>query len=210
MSQHHPRVRRLLLVGLLGLLITGLTAGTALALAKTYSFDMVRSTAAEKANCISGAVGHVTVTEMGPVEVLDLTVANLAPSTNYSFFVIQVPDAPFGIGWYNGEIVTDAYGAGTQRFIGRFNNETFAVAPGVAPAPVILPNPPFPDASSNPAFNPIHELHLGLWFSDPQDAVKAGCNNAATPFDGDHVAGIQALSTKNFPPDAGPLQQVVP
>ena len=70
--------------------------------------------------------------------------------------------------------------------IGRFNDETFAVAPGVAPAPVIhtAEDTPFPDAAENPQFNPIHTFHLGLWFSDPQEAAAAGCPEAVTPFDG--------------------------
>ncbi len=210
MSQKEKRRRRLLVVALMGLLLAALTVGTVAAQAKTFSFDMTRSSAAEAANCLPYAAAHVTDTEMGPIEVLDVSASGLAPNTTYSFFVLQVPDKPFGIGWYNGELVTDGSGAGTQRFIGRFNDETFAVAPGAAPAPVVHTATPFPDASTNPAFNPVHTFHLGLWFSDPQEAAKAGCTAAVTPFDGDHVAGIQVLSTRNYPPDAGPLKQVAP
>ncbi|HEY3345857.1 MAG TPA: hypothetical protein VGJ97_13065 [Anaerolineaceae bacterium] len=210
MSQHHLRGRRILWAVLLALCAAGITVGAGLAQAKQYPFDLVRSSSAEAANCLSTASGHATVTEVGLVEMLDLAVSNLAPNTTYSVFVIQVPDKPFGIGWYNGEIQTDAYGSGKQTFIGRFNTETFAIAPGAAPAPVVHPNPPNPDATTNPAFGPVHTFHLGVWFSDPADAAKAGCTNAVTPFDGDHVAGIQMLSTRNFPVDAGPLKQVVP
>jgi hypothetical protein len=203
-------VRRSIVILSLVLLAAGLTVGAALAQAKTFPFDMVRSSAAEAAGCLANASGHVTVTEMGPVEVLDLSVTNLAPNTTYSFFVLQVPDKPFGIGWYNGEVETDYSGSGSQHFIARFNGETFAVAPGSAPAPVVHTATPFPDASSNPPFSPVHTFHLGLWFSDPGDANKAGCTNAVTPFDGDHIAGIQVLSTRNYPPDAGPLKQIAP
>lgn len=199
------------LLGLLGVLVlVTVSLGTMTAVAQTFSFDMVRSSAAEAANCLPDAAAQVQVTELGVVEVLDVEVSNLAPNTGYSFFVLQVPDSPFGISWYNGEIETDAYGAGKQQFIGRFNDETFAIAPGRAPAPVVHSEDPFPDDDTNPAFGPIHTFHLGLWFSDPAEAEQAECTDAVTPFDGDHVAGIQVLSTRNFPEEEGPLQQVAP
>jgi hypothetical protein len=54
----------------------------------------------------------------------------------------------------------------------------------------------------------VHTLHLGLWFADPQEANEAGCSGTVTPFDGDHRAGIQALSTRLFPALRGPLGQI--
>ena len=54
---------------------------------------------------------------------------------------------------------------------------------------------PFPDASENPAFNPIQMYHLGLWFNSPDDAKKASCPVAVTPFNGEHNAGIQVRNT---------------
>jgi hypothetical protein len=210
MKLHPNRGRRFIWAALLALVAAALAVGGAFARVNPYSFDLVRSSAAEAANCMTYATAHATITELGVIEILDLSVSSLAPNTTYSVFVLQTPDKPFGIGWYNGEIATDGTGAGTQQFIGRFNTETFAIAPGTAPAPVVHPDPPNPDATTNPAFGPVHTFHLGVWFSDPADADKAGCTNAVTPFDGDHVAGIQVLSTRNFPADAGPLKQVVP
>jgi hypothetical protein len=52
--------------------------------------------------------------------------------------------------------------------------------------------------------------HLGLWFNSPTDAAAAGCPNTVTPFNGEHNAGVQALSTRNFPDQAGPLSQIQP
>ena len=98
----------------------------------------------------------------------------------------------------------------SQRFIGRFNTETFIVATGSAPAPVVHDQPPFPDASENPTTFPIHTFHLGLWFNSPADAQAAGCPGTVTPFNGDHTAGIQVLSTRNFDNDQGPLRQLMP
>ena len=47
-----------------------------------------------------------------------------------------------------------------------------------------------------------------IWFNSPADADKAGCGNTVTPFNGEHNAGGQALSTRNFPNDDGPLRQL--
>ncbi len=70
--------------------------------------------------------------------------------------------------------------------------------------------PPFPDVASNPATESIHTFHLGLWFNSPVAAVNAGCPGAVTRFNGDHNAGVQALSTRNFPNLEGPLRQLTP
>jgi hypothetical protein len=171
-------------------------------------FDMVVSAGA--AGCLPDASGHVTINSQGPVEVMDVNVEGLPPNTEFDFFVIQVPKAPFGLSWYQGDIETNAAGRGHERFIGRFSIETFIVAPGVAPAPVVHNDGPFPDASANPATAPVHTFHLGLWFNSPADAEAAGCSSATTPFNGDHTAGIQVLNTSNFPDDQGPLRQVTP
>jgi hypothetical protein len=79
------------------------------------------------------------------------------------------------------------------------------VAPGSGPAPSTHPGK---DAASNPPFAPVHTYHVGFWFNSPNDAVKAGCPGAVTPFNGDHTAGVQAMSTRNFPDLAGPLSRL--
>jgi len=173
-------------------------------------FNMVRSAATANAGCLPNATGRVRVISLGPVEQMRVDVSGLPPNTEFDFFVIQVPNAPFGLSWYQGDIETDDQGNASQRFIGRFNIETFIVAPNVAPAPVVHDQPPFPDADMNPATAPVHTYHLGLWFNSPSDAAAAGCANAVTPFNGDHTAGPQVLSTRNFQDDQGPLRQLVP
>lgn len=175
-------------------------------------FDMVRSAAAENGNCLEGVHADVTVVSRGPVEVMTVKVEGLPPNTDFDFFVIQIPNAPFGLAWYQGDIETNAAGKGRQVFVGRFSIETFIVAqpPGGQPAPVVHDQPPFPDASMNPATEPIHTFHLGLWFNSPDDAQAAGCPNTTTRFNGDHNAGIQVLSTRNFPDLQGPLMQLTP
>jgi hypothetical protein len=124
--------------------------------------------------------------------------------------VIQIPHAPFGLSWYQGDIETDEHGRGHGEFIGRFNIETFIVAPGVAPAPVVHHDGMFPDASTNPQTAPVHTYHLGLWFNSPRGAARAGCPGTETPFNGEHNAGVQILNTTNFPDDHGPLSALEP
>ena len=171
------------------------------------SFKMVVSAGAAK--CLPYATARVTLSQYGENQRLHIETAGLPKNTGFDFFVIQDPVAPFGLSWYQGDVTTNASGNGSTDFLGIFSIETFIVAPGVAAAPVVFHNA-FPDVSSNPATGPVHEYHLGLWFSDPRDAVKAGCAGTVTPFNGTHNAGIQVLNTSNFPLLAGPLRYFTP
>ena len=189
----------------------GSTASGASKSSSTIIFPMVRSAAAAaNAACVPNASARVIDHSVGPVEVMTVLVSGLPADTEFDFFVIQVPNNPFGLAWYQGDIETHGGGTGTGVFIGRFNSETFIVGQGVAPAPVVHNQPPFPDASSNPQTEPVHTFHLGLWFNSPADAVKAGCSGTVTRFNGEHNAGIQVLSTRNFADDQGPLRQLTP
>jgi hypothetical protein len=180
-------------------------AGSAAA-ADKFSFDMIVSPGATA--CLPDAEATVTIDPKGEAEDLVIQASGLPPKTGFDFFVIQVPNAPFGLSWYQGDLETNGAGRAVQHFRGRFNIETFIVAPGVAPAPRVFNDPPFPDAAQNPATNPVQTYHLGLWFNSPADAAKAGCPNTVTPFNGEHNAGIQVLNTANFPNDFGPLRHV--
>lgn len=173
------------------------------------AFRMLRSAKAEAAACLGAAGADVSIRSEGGVEVMDVSVHGLPPQTDFDLFVIQLPDAPFGLGAYLGDVETDRHGQGRQRFVGRFSSETFTVAPGSGPAPALHHNA-FPDAQLNPVTGPVHQFHLGLWFNSAADAVRAGCPGDTTPFNGDHQAGIQALSTRQFSNLQGPLQAVKP
>jgi hypothetical protein len=150
----------------------------------------------------------VKIKSIGAVEIMDVYVSGLPPKTDFDFFVLQVPTAPFGVAWYQGDIETDEAGTGHQRFIGRFSIETFSFAQGSTNAPIVFNNGPFPDASLNPPFNPIQMYHLGLWFNSPESAQNVGCPGTVTAFNGEHNAGIQVLNTSNSQPDHGPLRNV--
>lgn len=172
------------------------------------SFNMIRSATVDGAHCLPNARAEVVDESSGPVETLTVNVHGLPANTEFDFFVIQVPNGPFGLSWYQGDIETGADGNGRGVFVGRFSIETFIVAPGSARAPDVHHQLPFPDAASNPATAPVHTFHLGLWFNSPEDAVKAGCPGNVTPFNGDHHAGIQVLSTRQFGDGLGPLRML--
>jgi hypothetical protein len=179
-----------------------------------FKFDMVRNTQFDTPGVAPtfapNAHGRVKIESVGPVEIMDVKVWGLPPNTDFDFFVIQIPHAPFGLAWYQGDIETNRYGVGHGRFIGRFNIETFIVQQpqGNQSSPVVFNNA-FPDASEGPAnFEPIHTYHLGLWFNSPQDAVNAHGPGTVTRFNGEHNAGVQVLNTTDFPDNFGPLRQV--
>jgi hypothetical protein len=190
--------------------LAALAASAAIALpaqagTKSTSFHMVRSPALDAVPaCVADARATVKIESKGITETMTVDVDGLPPNTDFDFFVIQVPNAPFGMAWYQGDVETDQYGHGSAKFIGRFSIETFMVAPGVAPAPQTKPT----DAASNPATAPIQMYHLGMWFNSPADAVAAGCPSAVTPFNGDHDAGVQVLNTSNFGDLTGPLLRI--
>jgi len=168
------------------------------------TFEMVVSAGAK--TCLPDASATVTIRPSGEADTMDVSVRGLPANTTFNFFVIQVPKAPFGVAWYQGDVQTDKHGRGHAQFMGRFNVETFAFAQGPAPAPVVSAN----DAATNPVFNPIQMYHVGLWFDSPQDASNAGCPATQTFFNGAHNAGIQVLNTSNFADDQGPLRSVNP
>ena len=131
---------------------------------------------------------------------MHVVATGLPANTDFDLFVIQVPNKPFGLAWYMGDMVTDSAGVAVGDFYGRFQIGTFAVALGAAPAPVVLAG----DANTNPVTAPVQLYHLGLWFDQPADALKAGCPNTNTPFNSTHNAGVQILNTQNFTGN-GPL-----
>jgi hypothetical protein len=173
--------------------------------ARTIQFNMTVSAGAS--SCLPNATATVTDHTFGSFENLEVVVKNLPPNTDFDFFIIQVPIAPFGASWYMGDIDTDSTGTGVGNFVGRFSSETFIISPGLAAAPNEFPDPPaqVPEATGGVQTNPVQMYHLGLWFDSAADAAKATCPSTATPFNGEHNAGIQVLNTATFPLLKGPL-----
>jgi hypothetical protein len=182
----------------------------------TITFPMVKSNSIiagkNKANTNCPFNPHAQVTDhtLGTVENLEVLVWGLPKDTDFVIFNIQVPNAPFGLAWYNGDILTDQNGIGVTNIVGRFNIGTFVVSLAALPSPQVFTNPPFPDSKTGADTNgPVQIYHLGIWFNDPNDAKKAGCTNVTTtPFTSNHQAGPQVLNTGTYPDNKGPLLQL--
>lgn len=143
------------------------------------TFRLVR---AVEADCLhDNASGAVTINGFGAVQ-MHVELFNLPPHTEFAVFRIQHSYTPVGLGWYQGSIVTDGSGSGEGDFSGVLKDDSS-----------LLTNAP------------LQLDQLGVWFADPNGAVKNGCVGTVTPFDSDHHAGIQVLNTSNFPDGAGPL-----
>ena len=196
-------MRRIIVPVILALVIAVLAAGTAFAVDST-SFNMVRSQAAVDNECLKGAKANVDINTLGGLQNIDVTLNNAPKNTEFELFITQQPNSPFGVSWYQADFETNNQGHGEVSARGIFGEELFVFAPGSVKAPQVDEF----DAKKNPAFDPVHTLHLGLWFGDPKDAKDAGCSGKVTQFDGDHEAGIQAFSTRNFPKLEGPLGKI--
>ncbi|GLV55310.1 hypothetical protein KDH_21570 [Dictyobacter sp. S3.2.2.5] len=160
-----------------------------------FAFNMVPSSPNIN-GCLPHASGFVTITRGSQNDLMHVSVRGLVPNTGYDLFVIQVPNKPFGVAWYQSDLETDRYGNGSVFVQGIFNSETFTIT---NEAPLAF----------------THQFHLGLWFNDPQVPFDQGCepgqtSPTITPFNGEQHAGIQVLNTANFPDNAGPLSHVNP
>jgi hypothetical protein len=164
--------------------LTGMAPKLAALQGDNITFTMVK---ASEASCLASNAGAiVTVSDLGPVQNMHIEVVGLTPNTSFTTFITQHPVRPFGFSWYQGEIQTDKQGKGVADYTGIFSEETFLLSPD----------------------GPVQMDHLGIWFADANDAAKAGCSGAVTPFDGDHSGGILVLSTANSADARGPLVQL--
>jgi hypothetical protein len=199
-------MRRIIVPVVLALVVAVLAAAAAFAVDSTTSFEMVRSQKAATDNdCLKGAKAHVDVrTTPTDNQIMDVTLNHAPKNTEFELFVTQLPNSPFGVSWYQADFETNNQGQGEVRARGIFSEELFVFAPGRVKAPQVDKF----DAEKNPAFDPVHTFHLGLWFGSTQEAKDAGCPGSVTAFDGDHEAGIQAFSTRNFPNLKGPLGEI--
>ena len=132
----------------------------------------------------------------GYTDQLKIQVNRVAPGTKMTLFLTQVPNPPYGVTLYIGDVVANDVGSVARYFYNRFDHTSFVVAPGVANAP--RPHG-VADAASNPAFGPIHTYHVGLWFASAADAAKNGasCPKGPTPYNATHNAGGQLFSSRN-------------
>jgi hypothetical protein len=179
----------------------GLTAATVASAAsghhaskRSFSFALVASPGIKA--CLPHARGHVTITPHDKNDTMKVTIAGMPKGSDFDLFVIQTPNKPFGVSWYQSDVDAGSHGTGSATVVGVFDKETFSVSPG-----------------GTATFGPTHQFHLGLWFNNPKTPFALGCEKGATspvvtPFNGRQHAGIQVLNTANFPAGRGPLSHV--
>jgi hypothetical protein len=160
----------------------------------SFSFKLVPSLNIK--SCLPKAGGNVTITPNDLNDTMTVSVHGLPANTGFDLFVIQEPNKPFGVAWYQTDVNTNGYGSGSATVRGVFDVETFSVSLG-----------------GTTTFSPTHQYHLGLWFNNPNTPFKLGCEPGATapavtPFNGEQHAGVQVLNTSNFPVNKGPLSHV--
>jgi hypothetical protein len=178
-----------------------LTAASAAPVASTrhggaFTFALVPSPGIK--SCLPHAGGRVTIIPGSQNDTMDVTIFGMPRGAGFDLFVIQQPNKPFGVSWYQSDVNADRHGFGHATVRGIFDVETFSVSPG-----------------GTTAFGATHQYHLGLWFNDPNLPFKLGCEPngpgtqpIVTPFNGEQHAGIQVLNTAEFPDNAGPLSHV--
>lgn len=169
-------------------------AGGPVRIASSFTFSLVPSPGITA--CLPNASGSATITTGSLNDTMKVSVSGLPAHTSFDLFVIQVPNKPFGVAWYQSDLGTGSGGTGSATVRGVFDSETFSVSAG-----------------GTVTFSPTHQYHLGLWFDSPNKPFNLGCEPGATspivtPFNGVQHAGIQVLNTANFPDTAGPLSSV--
>jgi len=162
---------------------------------RPFTFALQPSSAAIK-TCLPHAHGVVTIIPGSQNDLMNVTITGMPKHAEFDLFVIQTPNKPFGVSWYQTDVNANGAGVGFASVRGIFDRETFSVSPG-----------------GTTTFAPTHQFHLGLWFNDPQLPFKLGCepgqpSPVVTPFNGEQHGGIQVLNTAEFPDGAGPLSQV--
>lgn len=173
---------------------SGATTRTAASASDSFSFSLVPSPGIT--TCLPKASGKVTITPGSLNDTMTVSISGMPDNTGFDLFVIQQPNKPFGVAWYQTDVNTGSSGSGSATVKGVFDKETFSVSAG-----------------GTVTFSPTHQYHLGLWFTSPEVPFKLGCEPGATspvvtPFNGEQDAGIQVLNTANFPNSAGPLSHV--
>jgi hypothetical protein len=83
-------------------LLLSLWGASASASHKSISFDMQVSKGAKV--CLPHARAEVRIVSDGSAEDMYIAAEGLPAKTDFDFFVIQVPQAPFGLSWYQGDV----------------------------------------------------------------------------------------------------------
>jgi hypothetical protein len=140
---------------------------------------------------IQNATGSISITNRfarhTQNDIMTLTASGLPPKTGFDLFLVENSPfdsgfSSFGFGWYQSDVNSDSSGNASVTVRGIFDKETF------------IENP-------SSAFTPIHTFNVGFWFNSPkQEAARCpSATPAATPFNGEQNAGLNAMITVGAP-----------
>ena len=170
----------------------GATAGTNVAnVAKKANHLQIALTpsSAQLAACMPGAQLHVKVgltTEEHGFDTFDIAARNLPPDREFTIFLLQQADSPFGAAEYIGDLSTDAYGTGHTKLR-------------------LIVEEAFSSTLVSGSRQRVDLNRIGVWFADPLgDDFCVGVGSAVTPFDGDNAAGVQIFNSANADPLPAP------
>jgi hypothetical protein len=162
----------------------------------SFTFSLVPSPGIK--SCLPHAGSTVTIVPGTQNDTMRVSIFGMPSHSDFDLFVIEQPNKPFGVSWYQTDVNANGHGFGQATVRGIFDVETFSVSLG-----------------GSTTFGPTHQYHLGLWFNDPDLPFRLGCEPngqgtkpIVTPFNGEQNAGIQVLNTAQFPVNAGPLSHV--
>ena len=128
----------------------------------SFSFKLVPSPGIKA--CLPHLGGNAKITTGKLNDTMTVSVHGAPPNSGFDLFVIQLPNKPFGLSWYQSDVQTGRNGVGSATVKGIFDSETFTVSPGgttTVPAGATIP--------------PQHQFHLGLWFNNPRTPFNLGC-----------------------------------
>ena len=141
------------------------------------------------ASCMPGARIDVYVdlaTDAVGFDQIRIKGHHLAPNRDYTVFLLEQAEAPFGAAEYIGDISSDSKGRArnTLRLI---TQEAFS------------------STLVDGQRVRVDLNRMGVWFADPaDDDFCLGKNSPVTPFDGDNQAGVQAFNSRNAAPLPAP------
>jgi hypothetical protein len=176
------------------LLVGGLTAAaTSPAAGASTQPDVVRlsltPSSAQLAACMPHAEVDVTVelqTAATGRDVFRITAEDLPPNRDFTVFLLEQADAPFGAAEYIGDVTTDRHGNASNTF-------------------TLIVQEAFSSTLVNGVRTRVDLNRVGMWFADPKDDdFCLGPNSPVTPFDGDNSAGVQAFNSLNADPLPAP------
>jgi hypothetical protein len=142
------------------------------------------------AKCLPKAKVNVKVelkTDRVGFDDFEVKASGLRPKTDFTVFLLQQADAPFGAAEYIGDITTNSKG--------KAHNEFKLIVQEAFSSTVVNGKRVRQDLN-----------RVGMWFADPKgdDFCFGKGKGAVTPFDGDNEAGVQAFNSLHTHPLPAP------